>query len=307
MKNLLVMDIGGSKTRLLTQDVSGNVLSETVTKGVASATDCDAPLPVLEDALIKLKDKEDIACIAVNLGGKNTEQVELSIRKFFKDIPLKIFRESEGTAAYALAKNYGASVVLMAGTGAIAVGHSEKGYVTTGGWGINIGDDGSGYDIGLQAIKKSLSALDDTAPLSPMTQHICDLKSSLPIASEPYIFRDNRDEVRARLAPFERQHIAAFSKVVSEFAEKGDKTALDIFEYAGEKLSELVLKTANKLQLDSATVVVTGGLINAKKFWSDSFQKSLQNFKILYINDGLLYGTYLIAKDLFKKGDEKTL
>lgn len=304
---LLVMDIGGSKTRIRVLDTEGNLFHETVTKGVASAIDSNEPLPTLEDALSRLEGKESIACAAINLGGKNTAQVELAVRKFFSDIPLKIFRESEGTAAYALGKEYNAQIILMAGTGAIAVGHSEKGYVITGGWGINIGDAGSGYDIGLQAIRMSLSALDGIEPLSPMTQHLCGLDNTLPAASDPAIIRDKRDKVREKLFPLERQHIASITKTVADFAEKGDSEALKIFDKAGKKLAELVMKTANKLEAVPAEVVVTGGLTNIRKFWGDSFEAALPSFKIHYVNDGLLYGTYLIAKDLYQtKGAKKS-
>lgn len=295
------MDIGGSKTRIRIVDPLGNILSETVTAGVASACDSDAPLPALLESLRKLDSKESIVCAAVNLGGKNTEQVRLSIQKAFPDIPIQIFRESEGTAAYALGKEYGAPIILMAGTGAIAVGRSENSFVTAGGWGINIGDDGSGYDIGLQAIRRSLSALDGTEPLSPMAQYLCGREHAIPAASDPAVIKDIRDSIRKKLSPFERQHIAAFTKTVADFAQAGDTTALEIFDYAGKKLSELVIKTATKLSITPTSVVVTGGLIHAREFWARSFEATLPNCKIHYVHDGLLYGTYLIAKDLYEK------
>ena len=302
-KRLLVMDIGGSKTRLRIQDTAGNIFSEFVTTGLAAAKDSDAPLPALENILKKIDSKESIVCAAVNLGGKNTEQVRAAICKVFPAMPIKIFRESEGTAAYALGEKYGAPIILMAGTGAIAVGHSEKGFITTGGWGANIGDGGSGYDIGLQAIRMSLSALDDVAPLSPMIRALCGLDSTIPATPDPSVVRDIRDKVRANLSPFERQHIAAFTKTVADFAEMNDPAALQLFDDAGKKLSELVIKTAKKLDTVPATVVVTGGLINARKFWEQSFEAALPGFTIYYVHDGLLYGTYLIAKDLYEKGD----
>ena len=172
IKKLLAADIGGSKTRVQLLDIHGNILSETVTTGVAYATDEVAPLPPLENLLAAIEEKETVAAAAVNLGGKNTEQVSLSFRKFFPDIPIKIFRESEGTAAYALGREFGAQIILMAGTGAIAVGSAEEKYVITGGWGAHIGDDGSGYDIGLQAIRMTLRALDKKENLSSLAQFI---------------------------------------------------------------------------------------------------------------------------------------
>lgn len=305
MKKLLAADIGGSKTRIRLLDTDGTILSESVGTGVAGISDSTDPLPPLEDQLAALPDKESICAAAVNLGGRNTEQVRLSFRRFFPDIPLQIFRESEGTAAYALGQEYDASVVLMAGTGAIAVGKWNRHFVITGGWGIHIGDDGSGYDIGLQAIRLSLRAMDNIEALSPLTAFLCGWETPLPVSSDPALFRDRRDHIRERLAPLDRQHIASLTKIVAEFAEKGDKNALDIFRYAGEKLAELVVCNAKKLTENTIpAVVVTGGLIHIRKFWADSFESrihhSLPDTEIQYVTDGILQGTSSIVKDLYE-------
>ena len=305
MKNLLIADIGGTNTRLQITDTNGNILYESVSGGVATAADSDLPIPSLEEKINEIPDKENVGAVSINLGGRNTQQVKLSFRKFFPDTPLKIFRESEGTAAYALGEEYDAPVVLMAGTGAIAVGKSDNGFVITGGWGINIGDDGSGYDIGLQAIRMSLSALDSTEELTPLMQFLCNCTDVLSATADPGVYRDRRDKIREYLYPLDRQHIASFTKAVADFAEKGDKTALDIFRYSGEKLADLVICTAKKLTGEIPNVVVTGGLIHSRKFWAEYFETALHQLlpevKIHYVSDGLLKGTFKIAKDLYEE------
>lgn len=305
MKKILAADIGGSKTRVQLLDTNGNVLSETVTTGVACAVDDSSPLPPLENLLAAIEEKETVVAVAVNLGGRNTKQIRLSFRKFFPDIPLKIFRESEGTAAYALGQEYDAGIILMAGTGAIAVGSTEENYVITGGWGVNIGDDGSGYDIGLQAIRMTLRALDKREALSPLAKFLSGWETPLPATADPAVFKDRRDRIRERLSPFDRQHIASLTKTVADFAEKGDGSALEIFQYAGERLADLVLSTARKLEEKTPVVVVTGGLIHIRKFWAPYFEdaicRSFPNARIKYVKDGVLRGTCLIAKALYEK------
>lgn len=306
MKNLLIADIGGTNTRLKITDIDGNIIYESVSGGIAVATDSISPLPSLEKQINETPDKENIGAIAINLGGLNTKQVKLCFKNFFPDTPLKIFRESEGTAAYALGEEYEAPIVLMAGTGAIAVGKSDNGFVITGGWGINIGDDGSGYDIGLQAIRMSLKALDNTRALSPLTKYLCGSEEPISATADPTIYRDIRDQIRGNFYPLDRKNIASLSKIVADFAQNGDKTALDIFRYSGEKLSELVICTAKKLTGEIPNIVVTGGLIHSRKFWAPYFETAvhglLPNVKIHYVSDGLLKGTFKIAKDLYIKG-----
>lgn len=300
-KKLIAADIGGSKSRIRLLDMDGSVLSEVVGIGVADSEDHTAPLPTLEMLISEASLGASIGAVAINLGGKNTGQILTAFRRFFPNVPIKIFRESEGTAALALGDNYGAPMILMAGTGAIAVGRWKEHFVAAGGWGINVGDAGSGYDIGLQAIRMSLAALDHTEPLSPLAKCICGCEEPLAVTRDPSVFKANRDKVRERIAPFDRQHIASFTKIVAEFAEQGDRSALEIFEYAGKKLAELVKNTERKLGDAPKSIVVTGGLIHTRKFWAESFEAGLKDFKIQYVCDGLLYGTYLIAKELYEQ------
>lgn len=304
-KKLIAADIGGSKSRIRLLDTDGTVLSETVGTGVADAEDHAAPLPTLETLISEVSHGGSVGAVAINLGGKNTGQVLTTFRKFFPNVPVKIFRESEGTAAFALGKKYGAPIILMAGTGAIAVGQWKGHFVTAGGWGINVGDAGSGYDIGLQAVRMSLAALDNTEPLSPLAKCICGCEEPLAATQDPSVFKDNRDQVREKIAPFDRQHIASFTKIVAEFAERGDRSALEIFEYAGKNLAELVINTGKKLGDAQKSIVVTGGLIHTKKFWGKSFEAVLKDFRIQYVCDGLLYGTYLIAKELYEQENKR--
>lgn len=303
MKKLLAVDIGGSKTRIQILDTEGNVLSETCGVGVATAADSPAPIPALEKLLSALSDKESVAAVAINLGGRNTEQVLSSFETFFPAIPKRIFRESEGDAAYALGAQYGAPIVLMAGTGAIAVGTHDQKFVTTGGWGCNIGDDGSGYDIGLQAIRACLRALDGTEPLSALTQYICSCEEPFSPTATPSAYREQRDKIREKLYPLDRQHIASYARVVCEFAEREEPLALEILENAGKSLARLVALTEKKLGVQASAVAVTGGLIGAKQFWAPVFEKQLPNRKIHYVADGLLFGTRRIVKELYELGD----
>lgn len=305
MERLLAADVGGSKTRVQILDTQGNVIFESVAAGAASSADDITPLLPLEEMLNAVPEKTSVMAAAVNLGGKNTEQIRCSFQKVFPHIPLKIFRESEGTAAFALGKANNAGIILMAGTGAIAVGQADGKCVIAGGWGANVGDDGSGYDIGLQAIRRTLRALDGTQGLSAMIRHLSGWETPLPKAADAAAFRDRRDAVRERMAPLDRSNIAKLTKTVAEYAEKGDENALEILRYAGEKLAELVVCTAKKLQEPAPGIVVTGGLIHISRFWSAEFEKaiyrSFPDAKLQYVEDGVLLGTRSIVMAMYEE------
>ena len=302
---LLALDIGGSKTRIQLLDTEGNLLTEICGVGVASVTEDTEPLPLLEELLSRIPDREQVAAAAINLGGRNTKQVKRTFLSHFPNVSTRIFRESEGTAAYALGDAYNAPIILMAGTGAIAVGKSMGKFVTTGGWGVNIGDEGSGYEIGLTAIRLTLQALDGTEPLPPLAQYLSGRDVPLSATDTSATYVDARDHVRENLYPLDRQHIASFAKVAADFAERGDPLALKIFEQAGENLAVLVTKTVQKLDDPESAVVVTGGLVHAKKFWAPIFEKNLPNMHIHYVTDGLLCGTRRIVKEIYHTGDKE--
>ncbi|MEO7003328.1 MAG: BadF/BadG/BcrA/BcrD ATPase family protein [Ktedonobacterales bacterium] len=61
----------------------------------------------------------------------------------------------------------GAGVALVAGTGSIALGRNAQGrFARAGGWGHLLGDEGSGYDIGRQALQAVVRAADGRARLA---------------------------------------------------------------------------------------------------------------------------------------------
>ena len=301
---LLAADIGGSKTRLRLLSADGTPVGEYSGIGAALAADSEEDIPALDAQLQALPHREKIRAAAINLGGRNTGQIRRSFERFFPGIPQRIFRESEGSAAYALGAEYGAPIVLMAGTGAIAVGEWQGKYVITGGWGIHIGDDGSGYDIGLQAVRMCLRELDEAKPLSPLTRHLCGMDTPLPAAGDPAIFRDRRDIVRDSLAPLDRAHIASLTKTVGTLADEGDENALMIFRDAGEHLARLIRCTADKLHAERIpAVVVTGGLVHCRRFWAESFEASvrrcLPHCTHHYVADGLLRGCSRIVCEMY--------
>src|ERR1044072_6004570 len=65
-------------------------------------------------------------------------------------------------------------IVLIAGTGSIAMGMNEARQVErSGGWGPTLGDEGSGYDIARQALKAVAASFDGRAPRTALTERIC--------------------------------------------------------------------------------------------------------------------------------------
>lgn len=121
-------------------------------------------------------------------------------------------------------------ILLVCGTGSIALGRAPDGRIArAGGWGPLLDDAGSGYRIGLKALSAALRSHDGRGPESRLTE----LALGSMGASEPPDL-----VVAARRAP--KHRIAALAPGVVELAEEGDGVAEDIVREAVEELSALV-------------------------------------------------------------------
>ena len=284
------MDSGGSKTKLRLYDCSGGLIKEHTVQGFGLAEDSEAALSEAVAVLADFSVGYKIRTVICNLGGKNKRQIKATLGAAFPNAEICVFRESEGVVGLELCKKYAAEVTLMAGTGAIAIARSGEKAVICGGWGVNISDNGSGYQLGLDAVRLALEEIDGAGELSLLTKTLTGLSEPpKPMAAEEYC--EFRDSVRRKLAPFDRAHIASFSKTVYACAKRGDERAIELYQKVGLELAKLVLAAARKAGRGLSSAVVNGGMVNAKEFWQESFEEKLKNehkaVKIHYLTDGI--------------------
>ena len=312
MHYFLAADIGGSKTVVNVYNQNNDLIKTYNTLGAGLSEDSNEDIPHISKLLEQISNEYSISSAAINLGGKNTGQIKQIFERFFNNAVIDIFRESDGTAALMLGQKYGSEVILLAGTGSIAIGYDQnEKYIVTGGWGADLcGDIGSGYDIGLKALHRSVLALDSIEPLTEMQKFITGC--SVPISKETDItkIRDIRDGVRQHIGERNRRNIAAYAKVVTRFAEMGESDALEILSEAGCDLAKVVLNAINSLQpYEVKSVTVTGGLVNIKNYWENSFKEYLLKHSSVrefnFVDDGVILGTFLKAKENFKKENYK--
>ena len=300
-KYFLTVDSGGSKTEIILYNSNGEPVNKGVSKGFGAAVDCDQILTELAKELSDVCGGRAPSVIVCNLGGRNKEQVERTFYSVFPSSRVRVFRESEGVIAKELCAKFGAQVNLMVGTGSIAVAPTDSGVVISGGWGANISDKGSGYQLGLDAVRLALEEIDGVNELSILTKVIAGVKKPLGVASaEEYCsFRDN---VRASLFPFDRTNLANMAKTVYKCAKMGDPKAIKLYEKTGSDLADTVISAMAKTGKELKRAVVTGGMVNAKEFWQESFEKKLksryEDFTVIYIPDGLSVGLFEIAKNV---------
>lgn len=276
---IMTVDTGGSKTQISLFDSAGNKLGDTRCVGIGVADEADARLSQIEQALKSLMDKykfSNINTIIINVGGKNTQQVKNKFSEFFPAASIEVFRESSGVIMSALCDSENADAILMAGTGTIALAKGDKGNIITDGWCPNVGDFGSGYWIGLEAISRSVKALEESSLLTPLVKYITGLSEPFSAFSDTTEQMFIRDKVRTHFMPLERAKVANLTKIVAEYARNNDYIARNIFHDAGIELAQTVIRGLNLAHSkENARVLVSGGLIGCFDLWGPSFEQTL--------------------------------
>lgn len=293
----IALDIGGSKTKLYWANHCHDPVTLLGEYGLAS--DSNNILPALAAQLDEEISKYSCSIdeVLVNLGGKNVNQIMLTLQYVLGDIPIRVTRESEGDIALEMMEVFHANVVVMAGTGCIAFGASSDSHCVIGGWGKEIGDTGCGYSLGMSAIQKTLQEIDSHA------NHLSQLACAISGETVPFKFSQiqsyavQRDAVRSRL-PKTRSSIAALTHTVIQCAYSGCPVSLDLVKNAGSEIGDIVVAVANKLGLENVRVVVHGGMTHFANLWANAFidrvtqTVALENY--IFTNDGI--GQALIQK-----------
>ena len=145
-------------------------------------------------------------------------------------------------------------VALISGTGSIVAGRNESGeFVRVGGWGHVMGDEGSGYDIGRQALAAISRQIDGRGPESSITKLIFD---DLGI-TEPY---DLITKVYDK--SMDKAGIARFAKFPLDQAYLGDAVSIQIVEDAAKSMAVMVSTAARRLGFTNhLPLALTGGIM----------------------------------------------
>src|SRR5688572_17810171 len=172
---VLGIDAGGTKTVCYLADVNGRIVGEG--RGGGANLQAHGELEVekvlhavIEDAI----GDRAILPVSVCLGvaGVDREEDDRIVRGIMRRLGYRSHLLVVNDALVALVAGAGddAGIVLIAGTGSIAYGVSGDGYAArAGGWGFVLGDEGSGYWIGREALTAVVRQADGRGPKTRLT------------------------------------------------------------------------------------------------------------------------------------------
>lgn len=145
-------------------------------------------------------------------------------------------------------------VVLIAGTGSIAYGVNEDGYAArAGGWGYVLGDEGSGYWIGREALIAVVRETDGRGPRTQLTPLLLD---HFGLSQANGLVREIYDK------GLHKQAIAALGPVVARARDEGDVVAAEILRAASVELTRASATVIERLQMRGKTfpMVLSGSM-----------------------------------------------
>jgi N-acetylglucosamine kinase-like BadF-type ATPase len=159
-------------------------------------------------------------------------------------------------ALIALAAGAGdaAGIVIIAGTGSIVYGRNARNEAArAGGWGHILGDEGSGYWIGREALAAVMRAVDGRGPSTRLTD---DVLAHFGIAAASELPRVVYDRDVPRMS------VAALGPIVQRASELGDAVATHVLERAATELVLAARSVATKLEMrgDAFPFILAGGV-----------------------------------------------
>lgn len=142
--------------------------------------------------------------------------------------------------------------IVIIGTGSVGFALVGGREFRIGGYGFPISDEGSGADLGLQAIRLALRAYDERAVGASLTREVMMRFNNDPFDAVAWMDRATATDY------------AAFAPLVIRHADAGDPIARRIVRDAAEQIDELVRRLS---ECGAPQVALLGGLSSSMQPW----------------------------------------
>jgi len=272
--HVLGIDAGGTKTVCLLADQHGAILSEGRGAGANLHTAGELAVEkVLHEAMEEaIGDRAVVpAAICLGIAGVDREDEARIVRAIMRRIGYKsrVLVVNDALIGLVAGARDEPGISINAGTGSIVYGRNA-GFeaARAGGWGHMIGDEGSGYWIGREALAAVMRAADGRGPVTRLTREIL---AHFGVDDESRLPRIVYDRELPRV------NVAAVGPIVQTVAEQGDAVAGRILERAADELVLAAESVATRLEMrgDAFTFYLAGGVFRVVPWLADELPKRL--------------------------------
>lgn len=269
------IDGGGTRSRIALSTRDGDILcrlegTSTNIYATQSGQVAETLRKLIEDACAECgRSVSEIVAGCIGSAGLSRPRERAMFKAAFADllgarIPVRLCDDSEILLVGGIGELQG--VCLVAGTGSIAFGRLADGSsARAGGMGWRLGDEGSAWWIGQQAVCRMLRSMEQrdipTGMMSGLLHHF-QVQESWELIP---LFNGNL---------LDKAVIAAAAPIVTIAAQQGDALALDILHQAADELYLLVASVVGRLPaLRESRFVCAGGVMEHDKIILDDFRR----------------------------------
>ncbi len=293
------IDGGGSKTQVMVEDElyrrqvvvdAGPSNPNTVGRDQAMGVLALA----IQEALQKLGlGVDSVMALSACLSGVDRPQqcTELSqhLRHLFPTARVEV--TNDALAALTAGTQGQSGVVLIGGTGSIAVGEDCQGLTArSGGYGSLLGDEGGGFDLGRQGLQAAIQSAEERGPYTMLwaqAQQVFRVTEPFALISQVYN------------ASHPVGMIAGFAERVLASAGEGDPAALEIVHRALMAYRNLVTSVFQQLSSSvERKVVLAGGLLTHSSLLQTGLQSLLTDVSWTVLQQPAVTGAVIRAKRL---------
>lgn len=251
--NVLSADLGGTSVRLVLYVDGGGERARVEGPGgpmrAGQGAIIASKLAALARPLLSREGivRADAFVIGAAGAGRDAERLELEKALEAERLAWKVMVTTDAELARAAAFGGGPGVLLIAGTGSIAIGLDGSGTLTrVGGLGWRIGDQGSAHWLGARALE-AVGAMHDR--IGPVTHLAETLVAAIKVKGIAGLVRWSTAATTAE--------VAALGPVVVSTADHGDPVAQEIVGHGVELLGKLAAAAG----AGPLPVALSGGLI----------------------------------------------
>ena len=189
--------------------------------------------------------------------------------------------------------------MILSGTARVRVHGPGGELVRAGGWGHVVGDEGSGYWIGKEAMRRAIRAADGRGPATALTERLCQA------AGVKHILDVFGPVTRG---DFDRPWIARLAPLVAQTAAEGDAVADEIMNEAAYELALHVASVIRRApwfaDVDAVPTVTAGGVFGLGADWYHRVKQALAREAprarlTVWVKEPILGAVYLALKELY--------
>lgn len=269
---VLGVDGGGSGCRAIVADVQGRILSVQTGRPCNYQNSNPGDTQFVLSELLKQTVEDlrvanpNVECAVFGMAGLDTDADAKILRQVvataLRDSGIDAQRvevENDGIVTLYGFVGQGPGVLVLSGTGSIAWGVKPGSLpIRSGGWGHRLGDEGSGYAIGKNALLAVFHGHDGRGPVTGMESHILDVLGCTSISDVAEW---------AYSTGYSVSRIAGLAPTVLQLAKEGNPRAREVIARAADDLTSLITAVVNRLKLDTKfDMALYGGILENNPF-----------------------------------------